>query len=84
MSDLRMHNDCDGGDCAACNWDQRQRLTEEGTVPLTGELIMPGQEIVRGVATLRCAGCDRVLSDELAYVRDDELRCSDCEGEDWQ
>ncbi len=29
MTDTRMHNDCDGGDCAACNWDAAQDLARE-------------------------------------------------------
>mgnify|MGYP000728263190 CR=1 FL=1 len=26
MTDIRMHNDCDGGACAACNWDAAQEV----------------------------------------------------------
>lgn len=29
MADKRMHNDCDGGDCAACNWDAAQQLARD-------------------------------------------------------
>jgi len=52
---------------------------------LTGELIMPEQEIFpTGTASIVCAGCGRVVSDEVVYVRGDELWCQDCEGDSWE
>lgn len=26
MKDTRLHNDCDGGQCCACEWDRIQRM----------------------------------------------------------
>jgi hypothetical protein len=27
MADQRLHNDCDGGQCCACDWDRHERST---------------------------------------------------------
>ncbi len=57
MVDTRVHNDCDGGDCAACNWDAAQEVARKRELQRAADI-----EILRG------HGLDRI-AEELVHLR---------------